>query len=216
MKIARDGWLFVIPAFGVAVVLWLAGLGMSSALLIVLAVLATIVTAFFTYFFRDPERTPPPAENAILSPGDGTILIAEKRQGSDGKDYQLVSIFLSVFNVHVNRIPISGRVIHVRHVPGKFHKAFEEVAITENERTEITIKSGFGEVSFAQVAGILARRIVCRLNVNDIVTRGHRFGLIRFGSRVDLFLHPSVTLDVKPGDKVAGGESVIGRFPKNG
>ncbi len=216
MKIASDGWFFVIPAFALAAVLWLSGLGLSSVLLLTLAVLATLATGFVAYFFRDPERTPPPGENLVLSPGDGTILIAEKRRGTDGREYQLVSIFLSVFNVHVNRIPISGRVIHVRHVPGKFHKAFEAAAVTENERTEITIKSGFGEVSFAQVAGILARRIVCRLNQNDIVTRGHRFGLIRFGSRIDLFLSPSVLLDVKPGDKVAGGESIIGRFAKNG
>ncbi len=98
-------------------------------------------------------------------------------------------------------------------MPGKFHKAFQPEAVTENERTEITVASKFGDVSFSQVAGILARRIVCRIKEGDEVVRGERMGLIRFGSRIDIFLPPSVTIDVKLGDRVVGGESVIGRFP---
>jgi phosphatidylserine decarboxylase len=150
----------------------------------------------------------------ILSPGDGKIIVCATMEDESGREFQLVSIFLSVFDVHVNRIPISGEVTHVKHVPGKFHRAFEPAALTENERTEITINSKFGEVSFSQVAGILARRIVCGLGEGDRVSRGDRFGLIRFGSRVDIFLQPTVKVQVKLGDRVAGGVSVIGRYPQ--
>jgi phosphatidylserine decarboxylase len=211
--IERDGYRFIIPAVLLAIFLWVLfarckcwpyGAG---------AVLVTIVALFVVYFFRDPQRTPPAGDNLVLSPGDGKIIISEQRTGSDGKPYTLISIFLSVFDVHVNRIPISGKVTHVQHVPGKFHKAFQPEAVAENERTEITIASKFGDVSFSQVAGILARRIVCRIKEGDQVTRGERMGLIRFGSRIDMFLPQSVTIDVKLGDRVVGGESVIGRFP---
>ncbi len=211
--IERDGYRFILPAAIVAVSLWVLFARCKCWPYGVGAVLITIVALFVVYFFRDPQRTPPAGENLILSPGDGKIIIAEQRTGSDGKPYFLVSIFLSVFDVHVNRIPISGKVTHVQHVPGKFHKAFQPEAVTENERTEITIASKFGDVSFSQVAGILARRIVCRIKEGDDVIRGQRMGLIRFGSRIDIFLPLSVTIDVKLGDRVVGGESVIGRFP---
>ncbi len=211
--IERDGYRFIIPAVLVAATLWTLFARCKCWPYAVGAVFITILAAFIVYFFRDPERTPPPGDNLILSPGDGKIIINEQRTGSDGKTYTLVSIFLSVFDVHVNRIPISGKITHVKHVPGKFHKAFQPEAVTENERTEITVASKYGDVSFSQVAGILARRIVCRIKEGDEVTRGERMGLIRFGSRIDIFLPPSVTVDVKLGDRVVGGESVIGRFP---
>ena len=211
--IERDGYRFIIPAVLVAATLWTLFARCKCWPYAVGAVLITILAAFIGYFFRDPERTPPAGENLILSPGDGKIIINEQRTGSDGKPYTLVSIFLSVFDVHVNRIPISGKITHVKHVSGKFHKAFQPEAVTENERTEITVASKYGDVSFSQVAGILARRIVCRIKEGDEVTRGERMGLIRFGSRIDIFLPPSVTVDVKLGDRVVGGESVIGRFP---
>lgn len=211
--IERDGYRFIIPAILVAGALWVLFASCKCWPYAVGAGLITILAVFVIYFFRDPERTPPAGENLILSPGDGKIIINEQRTGSDGKKYTLVSIFLSVFDVHVNRIPISGKITHVKHVPGKFHKAFQPEAVTENERTEITVASKFGDVSFSQVAGILARRIVCRIKEGDEVTRGERMGLIRFGSRIDIFLPPSVTIDVKLGDRVVGGESVIGRFP---
>lgn len=211
--IERDGYRFIIPAVLVAGALWTLFACCKCWPYAVGGVLITILAVFIVYFFRDPERTPPAGDNLILSPGDGKIIINEQRTGSDGKTYTLVSIFLSVFDVHVNRIPISGKITHVKHVPGKFHKAFQPEAVTENERTEITVASKYGDVSFSQVAGILARRIVCRIKEGDEVTRGQRMGLIRFGSRIDIFLPPSVTIDVKLGDRVVGGESVIGRFP---
>lgn len=211
--IERDGYRFIIPALLVAALLWTLYARCRCWPYLIGAVLISIVALFVIYFFRDPERTPPEGENLVLSPGDGKIIIAEQRTGSDGKPYTLISIFLSVFDVHVNRIPISGKVTHVQHVPGKFHKAYQPEAVAENERTEITIASKFGDVSFSQVAGILARRIVCRIKEGDDVVRGERMGLIRFGSRIDIFLPPSVKIDVKLGDRVVGGESVIGRFP---
>ena len=211
--IERDGYRFIIPAVLVAGALWTLFACCKCWPCAVGGVLITILAVFIVYFFRDPQRTPPVGDNLVLSPGDGKIIINEVRTGSDGKKYTLVSIFLSVFDVHVNRIPISGKITHVKHVPGKFHKAFQPEAVTENERTEITVASKYGDVSFSQVAGILARRIVCRIKEGDEVTRGERMGLIRFGSRIDIFLPPSVTIDVKLGDRVVGGESVIGRFP---
>lgn len=211
--IERDGYRFIIPAVVVAATLWVLFARCKCWPYAVGAVLITVLAAFIVYFFRDPERTPPAGEKLILSPGDGKIIINEQRTGSDGKKYTLVSIFLSVFDVHVNRIPISGKITHVKHVPGKFHKAFQPEAVTENERTEITVASKYGDISFSQVAGILARRIVCRIKEGDEVTCGERMGLIRFGSRIDIFLPPSVNVDVKLGDRVVGGESVIGRFP---
>ena len=211
--IERDGYRFIIPAVLVAGALWTLFACCKCWPYAVGGVLITILAVFIVYFFRDPQRTPPVGDNLVLSPGDWKIIINEERTGSDGKKYTLVSIFLSVFDVHVNRIPISGKITHVKHVPGKFHKAFQPEAVTENERTEITVASKYGDVSFSQVAGILARRIVCRIKEGDEVTRGERMGLIRFGSRIDIFLPPSVIIDVKLGDRVVGGESVIGRFP---
>lgn len=211
--IERDGYRFIIPAVVLAAALWALFARCKCWPYAVGAIIITVLAAFVVYFFRDPDRVPPAGENLVLSPGDGKIIIAEQRTGSDGKTYTLISIFLSVFDVHVNRIPISGKITHVKHVPGKFHKAFQPEAVAENERTEITVASKYGDVSFSQVAGILARRIVCRIKEGDEVTRGERMGLIRFGSRIDIFLPPVVTIDVKIGDRVVGGESVIGRFP---
>jgi len=214
--IERDGLRFIVPAALAALLCWLLVYATHSYMAVVLAVLATAFTAFVVYFFRDPDRTPPAGENSILSPGDGKVIVVEERTFADGTTYNLVSIFLSVFDVHVNRIPISGTVKRVMHIPGRFHRAYEPQAVSENERTEITVASRFGDLRFSQVAGILARRIVCRVREGDVVTRGARFGLIRFGSRVDLFLEPRVQIAVKIGDRVAGGVSVIGRFPQDG
>jgi phosphatidylserine decarboxylase len=212
--IASDGLRFIIPAWLVTALFLVVGLRTGAAILFVLAALAMLTAIFMTYFFRDPERTPPEGDELILSPGDGKIIVSETHKDESGHEFKLVSIFLSVFDVHINRIPISGEVTRVRHVPGMFHRAFEPDALIENERTEITINSAYGEVSFSQVAGILARRIVCGLTQGEQVKRGERFGLIRFGSRVDIFLQPEVDVQVKLGDKVSGGVSVIGRYPQ--
>jgi phosphatidylserine decarboxylase len=173
-------------------------------------------SAIVTYFFRDPERRPPNGDNLILSPGDGRIISIEPGVDDEKQTVILVSIFLSVFDVHVNRIPITGKVIDLYRRPGRFLKAVLKEAVTENERVQITIQSKYGLVKFSQVAGILARRIVCDLQDNAYVRRGERFGLIRFGSRIDLYLSPDIEIRVKVGDRVKGGESIIGAFRQSG
>lgn len=213
--IAREGIPFILPAW-VASLLFLAlYLATQRTGWLILFVPVSILTVFLTSFFRDPERTPPAGENLILSPGDGKIILIEPFVDEQGRKYKLVSMFLSVFDVHINRIPISGTVTSIKYTEGEFRRAFEREAVTENERNEITIESPSGSVKFAQVAGILARRIVCRIKLGEKVTRGERFGMIKFGSRIDLFLTEDVELRVKVGDKVIGGETVIGAFKRD-
>lgn len=210
--IAREGMPFILPT-------WLA-LFMAVAVFVVFhavamliaAILLLLIALFVTYFFRDPKRVPPSGDEFIVSPGDGTVIVVEQITDDSGSAKTLVSIFLSVFNVHVNRIPVAGKVVSAEHISGKFLKAFERAAVTENERTEIVIQSPRGTVKFCQVAGIIARRIVCYLRGGETVSCGERFGLIRFGSRVDLFLESNVSINVKVGDHVKGGESIIGSF----
>lgn len=213
--IAREGMPFVLPAWLALLIAVAVYALFHTVAMVIAAVLLLALALFVTYFFRDPKRVPPYGDEFILSPGDGTVIVVEQMADDNGNKRTLVSIFLSVFNVHVNRIPISGKVISAEHKSGKFLKAFERAAVTENERTEITIQAPQGTVKFCQVAGIIARRIVCHLQGGETVTRGERFGLIRFGSRIDLFLEPSVSINVKVGDRVKGGESIIGSFKQN-
>ncbi|MFH2057116.1 MAG: phosphatidylserine decarboxylase, partial [bacterium] len=196
--IASDGRRFILPTWALTIIFALLYLFGSVWWLIPL-ILIGLFTVFVTCFFRDPERRIPAGKSLVLSPGDGKIILIEDAESELGEKVRLVSIFLSVFDVHVNRIPIAGKVVAVKYTPGKFHKAFERLAVTENERTEITIESVYGRLRFAQVAGILARRVVCNLEGNEEVSAGERFGLIRFGSRVDIFLDPRVELRVKLG-----------------
>ncbi len=212
--IATDGWRFIIPLWALSILLAVLWIVSGSGWWLIPLVLVGFFALFVTYFFRDPERSIPEGDGLVLSPGDGRIIVIEDIEDA-GTKLRLVSIFLSVFDVHVNRIPISGRVVDVTHTPGKFHKAFEREAVTENERTQITIEHDRGQMRFAQVAGILARRVVCDLTGGEEVVSGQRFGLIRFGSRVDLFLDPQIKLRVELGDRVKGGESVIGVYPDN-
>ncbi len=212
--IAADGWRFIIPLWALSILLAVLWIVSGSGWWLIPLVLIGLFAIFVTYFFRDPERTIPHGDELVLSPGDGRVILIEDFEEA-GTKLRLVSIFLSVFNVHVNRIPVSGRVVNVTRTPGKFHKAFEREAVTENERTQITIENGRGQLKFAQVAGILARRIVCHLKGDEEVLAGQRFGLIRFGSRVDLFLDPQIELRIKVGDRVKGGESIIGVYPSN-
>ena len=214
--IAGDGWRFIIPAWLLALLFFVSYLDTDSIWLLPLLVLAGLAAIFLTYFFRDPERTPPAGDNHIISPADGKVILIEDTEDKQGNPVKLVSIFMSIFDVHVNRIPISGKVVEVTHRPGKFYRAFMREAITENERTELVIQSNWGLVQFSQVAGILARRIVCNLRRNEDVTRGERFGMIRFGSRLDLFLGTDVKVLVGRGDRVRAGESVIGIFGSDG
>ncbi len=178
---------------------------------ILVAVGATLL--FTLYFFRDPKRTVPEEQRVILAPADGKILLVQPHiKDSSANPPTLVSIFMSPFNVHVNRIPISGKVSHLRYCPGKFLMAFDHKSMESNERMEIGIDNGEIEVQFSQVSGFLARRIVCTLRSGEMVKIGKRFGMIKFGSRVDLILPPSAKVAVQPGQITRAGETVIARY----
>jgi phosphatidylserine decarboxylase len=161
---------------------------------------------FCVYFFRDPERVIPDGPVAV-SPADGKVV--HIRQVGGGRTR--VSIFLNIFNVHVNRVPVAGRITEVAYKPGRFVMAHREDASSGNEQNTVTISAGDTQVVTRQIAGLIARRIVCRKKVGDEVQKGERFGLIKFGSRVDVFLGPDWDLAVKTGDKVRGGSSILAR-----
>jgi phosphatidylserine decarboxylase len=176
--------------------------------------LATILMILFTlYFFRDPERKAPDEKRIILAPADGKILLVQKQaENSTGQSSTLVSIFMSPFNVHVNRIPLSGTVTRVQYKPGQFLMAFDNKSMESNEKMEIGIDNGEIKLLFSQVSGFLARRIVCALHEGDKVRIGSRFGMIKFGSRVDLILPPGATAEVQVGQKTVAGETILARY----
>jgi len=180
----------------------------------VITVLMGILLLFNLFFFRDPERKVPQGDHLIISPADGKIVkMDEIYEPYYFKDtVKRVSIFLSVFNVHVNRIPISGKVDFLKYIKGKFRVAYADKASEDNEQSIIAISNGRNRLLFKQIAGIIARRIEYNIAENDSVKAGKRFGLIRYGSRVDMFFPENVVLKVKLDDHVYGGETVIGEF----
>ena len=185
-----------------------------AAVVWVLAVPFILLGAFFAFFFRDPERTPSPGSdvaNAVLSPADGRVLVAGPAlaDAAPAGEWQQISIFLSPMDVHVNRIPVSGRVTRVNYIPGRFLPAYRHDAGGANERSEIWIDHHGQAVVARQIVGILARRVVCRVASGTDVRAGDRFGIMKFGSRMDVFVPASATLTVKVGDMVRGGETVI-------
>jgi phosphatidylserine decarboxylase len=172
-----------------------------------------VLAAFFFFFFRDPSRTPPvrpEGDAVVLSPADGRVMIAGPAEAAAPPGtWQQVSIFLSPLNVHVNRVPVSGRVTRVTFQPGRFLAAYKHEASTDNERSEIWIDHAGQTIIARQIVGVLARRVVCRAKTGDEVRAGDRFGIMKFGSRMDVFLPPSARITVQPGEVVRGGESVI-------
>lgn len=165
------------------------------------------------WFFRDPQRIPPVGERLIISPADGKIIsIGEAIESPLTPPGLRVSIFMSPVNVHVNRSPVAGVIHSVEHFDGKFQSAFKPAASRENERTLIRMETAHGEVAFKQVAGFLARRIVFHPQAGDRLAAGERVGMIRFGSRVDLYLPDNVRIRVKLGNKAIAGETIIGEF----
>jgi phosphatidylserine decarboxylase len=173
---------------------------------------ALIFLGFFVmFFFRDPERTPPPEQDTIVSPADGRVMeVAE--ESLNGKTGSRISVFLSIFDVHVNRSPVAGRITAIEYRTGKFYAAMRGRASAENEQNAFTVQSDRGDVVFKQIAGWVARRIVCWKSVGDSVMRGERVGMIRFGSRMDIWLPAGVEILVRPGQHVAGGTSVLARW----
>lgn len=177
------------------------------------ALILFLITLFIVWFFRNPRRNIPDTCDLIVAPADGKIIEVkeefEKRYLNERTIK--VSIFMSIFNVHINRIPYSGKVLSVSYNPGRFISANRDKASLENEQNAVIIGTKEGKrILFIQIAGLIARRIVCRLNAGNNVEKGERFGLIRFGSRVDIFLPPDVELKIRKGSKVKGGETVIG------
>jgi phosphatidylserine decarboxylase len=177
----------------------------------ILAVPFLALGAFFAFFFRDPHRTSPSDDESVLSPADGRVLVAGAAiaNAAPPGDWQQVSIFLSPMDVHVNRIPASGRVMRVSYEPGRFLPAYWDAAASANERCEMWIEHCGQTIVARQVVGILARRVVCRVQPGADVRAGDRFGIMKFGSRMDVFLPPTATIRVKVGDAVRGGETVI-------
>jgi len=198
----KDGFLYAIGCGLVAAVLWYFT---ASYILVAIPVLLAL---FFLWFFRDPTRKIPEGRGLIVSPGDGVVTEADWVETKSGSRLRL-SIFLNVFNVHVNRCPVDGTVTLCEHRKGKFLNAMNKDSALLNEQTLITIDAGDYEVSFKQIAGLLARRIVCNLKVGDKVKRGERMGLIKFGSRVDVLMPADADLRVSKGDRVSGGTTVL-------
>ena len=170
-----------------------------------------VLGAFVLYFFRDPQRTIPADPDAIVSPADGRVMevVEEPFGGTPGCR---ISVFLSIFDVHVNRTPVAGRISEIQYRKGQFYAAMRGRASEENEQNVIHVSSERGEVVFKQIAGWIARRILCWKAVGDSVTRGERVGMIRFGSRVDIWMPDRVEILVRPGQHVAGGSSVLARW----
>lgn len=171
-----------------------------------------VLTVFVLSFFRDPERFVPPEENTMVSPADGKIIIAEKVSDdtfTEGEAFK-ISIFMNVFNVHVNRAPMGGTVEKILYRPGKFYSADSERGALQNEYCGTVLRTNSGhKIAFVQIAGLIARRIICWLEPGDSVIKGRRFGLIRFGSRVDLYLPADSEIRVQVGQKVRSGETPI-------
>ena len=209
MRIDPSGWPFVLGGLTLAIIaLSLVNPFVGIALL--------IVTTFFLFFFRDPERdiTAPPA--AVLSPADGRVMVAGPSTTATfpAPLWQQISIFLSPMDVHINRMPVNGRVVHVKYHPGRFLPAYRAESGELNEYTEVTLDNGGRTVIVRQIVGVLARRIVCRVKEGDIVKAGDRFGVMKFGSRMDIFLPAGSTVHAKVGDKVVGGVTVVATLPE--
>jgi phosphatidylserine decarboxylase len=197
----RDGYYFSVPLLAAAALVgWL-----TSA---VWALPALLLAAFFLWFFRDPERVIPGEAGALVSPGDGKVTEIALVT-SNGVSRLRISIFLNVFDVHVNRSPISGIIREARYQRGKFVNAMNAASAEQNEQNVVTVEGEGHTVVFKQIAGLLARRIVFNKKVGDTVERGERVGLIKFGSRVDVLLDVSASIEIKVGDRVKGGSSVL-------
>lgn len=177
-----------------------------------IGILFGVLTAFMAYFFRDPKREPPADENVVVSPADGRVTRVQRVDQESDDSATLVSIFLSPFDVHINRAPIAGEITRVAYMKGKFLMATDESASIVNEQNSLTIEGEKITVVCKQIAGILARRIVCWKHAGERVALGERFGLIKFSSRTDIVMPANVTVSVKKGDRVKGGTSIIGRI----
>lgn len=203
--IARPGYSFIFAAAFVTAILAITGFK-------VIALLSLGITIFICYFFRDPDRVCPETEGGVISPADGKVVFAGP---VDSNPYfegpcQKISVFMSVFNVHVNRVPYDGKVKSIDYFPGKFFNASLDKASTDNERNAVTVELSDGRsYTFVQIAGLIARRIICGIKVGDNVSRGTKYGMICFGSRLDIYLPEDAKIAVSNGEKVMAGFTVI-------
>jgi len=210
IPIAREGYPFIAFAFLVCIVIALLGYDL-------LALASLVLAGIVLFFFRDPERVSPDEDDVVVAPADGKVILIEKVFDDQyvNEHVYKVSIFMNVFNVHVNRIPFPGKVKKIDYSPGKFYAANTELGAMHNEKCGVVITTP-SQRSFAvvQVAGMLACRIVCWAEKGDEVRRGERFGLIRFGSRVDLYLPQQLQMEVSVGQRVKAGETILGYLPQ--
>lgn len=202
LPIAREGWPFILPLLGAAL--------LALALIPVVGWCLLVLAGFVAYFFRDPERSIPQTPGLLLAPADGKIVAIQPQENGHAQPAgTMVSVFLSVFDVHINRAPVAGTVTNVRYSAGKFLPAFRHEASAANEQNVVTFHAGDMQIVVKQIAGILARRIVCWVKSGDHVAAGERFGLIRFGSRVDILIPPEFVLHAHLGQRIRGGQSVL-------
>ena len=209
LPVAKEGIFFILPLAIVSIIFWI--FKINSA-----AVIFALLTIFVVYFFRDPERLIPGEEKAVLAPADGRIIQVDscvEERFLKGPALK-ISIFMSLFDVHINRIPFSGKIVDLRYQPGKFFRANLPKASAINEQNTLFLEATDGtRLVFIQIAGLIARRIICWVRRGDEVTKGQRFGLIAFGSRVDLYLPAQTRLVTHIGQKVLGGQSILGFLP---
>jgi len=207
--VAKEGWVFILPLATITLIL-------GSLKFTALAGFFSLLTFFVIYFFRDPERAIPAGEKVILSPADGKVIQFEpclEERFLKGPAIKM-SVFMSLFSVHVNRIPLSGRIVDSSYFPGKFFSANLDKASSANEQNALLIETADGvRLLVVQIAGLIARRIVCWVRKGDAVVRGQRFGLIRFGSRLDIYLPQNTRPLVQPGQKAFGGQTILGNLP---
>jgi phosphatidylserine decarboxylase len=207
MSMVKEGYYFGLPPLA---------LGVAAFFLnwTVVAVILLFLSAFVFYFFRDPDRAIPCEPDAVVSPADGRVVVVSDEENA-GRPGTRVSIFLAIWNVHVNRSPAAGTITNLDYRPGKFLAAMRERASLENEQNVISLSTATGEMAFKQIAGLIARRVVCWKKAGDTVQRGERIGLVRFGSRVDLWVPRGVDVLVKVGDNVKGGSTTLARWPES-
>jgi len=207
--VAKEGMVFILPLAAITVILW-------SMWFPIAAGFFSLLTLFVIYFFRDPERSIPPEEKAILSPADGKVIQIEpcvEERFLKGPAIK-ISVFMTLFSVHVNRIPLTGRIADSSYFPGKFFCAHLDKASSANEQNALLLETLNGaRVLLVQIAGIIARRIVCWVDRGDRVARGQRFGLIRFGSRLDIYLPQDIRIQAQKGQKTYGGQTILGYLP---
>ena len=213
MRLAPEGNIIIYPLFFILVISFGIDIIFSVEYLLFVNMFLLVSFIFCLNFFRDPKRIVPKDKNCIVSPADGKIIkIKEFEDPKTKEKLRLVSIFLSVFNVHSNRMPVDGLIKNVDYIKGDFLAAFDHKASEQNERTEISIEARFGSMVVKQIAGLVARRILCYAKKDEKMLIGDRLGFIRFGSRTDIILPNDVTLNVELDQKVYGGQTIIGKY----